>query len=208
MTGRRVPRLPPRRRDRRNSFSRRKLAGPGRAWLAVIVADRLADPAPAAPDVEFIDDDDAPVPGLAIDSAADEIRGRRRMEGLVGGRSGRGRSGGDDHLAAQALGGPGLRCLRLRHRHHSSPRPIRRARPTRVVCHEHRHRRRSDRDPDAAPTATPAPTPPPNTCRSPSHRRRLRHRVRAPGHRRQVRRTDPDGSVPQRDGVRLYTSRA
>jgi serine/threonine-protein kinase len=47
----------------------------GRAWLAVVVAERLADPVPEAPPVEFLDDDDdGPVPGLAIDSAADEVR--------------------------------------------------------------------------------------------------------------------------------------
>jgi serine/threonine-protein kinase len=47
----------------------------GRAWLAVIVVDRLADPAPAAPMVEIADEDDeAPLRGLAIDSAADEVR--------------------------------------------------------------------------------------------------------------------------------------
>ena len=47
----------------------------GRSWLAVVVADRLADPAPESPPVEFVDDDDdLPLPGLAIDSAADESR--------------------------------------------------------------------------------------------------------------------------------------
>ena len=47
----------------------------GRASLAVIVAERLADPAPASPVVEFVEDnDDTPVPGLAVDTAADEIR--------------------------------------------------------------------------------------------------------------------------------------
>jgi serine/threonine-protein kinase len=46
----------------------------GRAWLAVVVADRLADPALEAPDVEFVEDDDAPLPGLEIDTAADEER--------------------------------------------------------------------------------------------------------------------------------------
>ena len=47
----------------------------GRAWLAVVVADRLSDPAPESPAIDVIaDDDDTPLPGLAIDSAADESR--------------------------------------------------------------------------------------------------------------------------------------
>jgi serine/threonine-protein kinase len=47
----------------------------GRAWLAVVVVDRLADPVPEAPAVEFADeDDDAPLTGVALDSAADEVR--------------------------------------------------------------------------------------------------------------------------------------
>jgi hypothetical protein len=47
----------------------------GRAWLAVVVVDRLADPAPAAPMVEIADEDDeTPLRGLAIDSAADDVR--------------------------------------------------------------------------------------------------------------------------------------
>src|SRR5580700_5342391 len=44
----------------------------GRAWLAVIVTDRLADPAPTSPVVELVDaEDDEPLPGFAIDVAAD-----------------------------------------------------------------------------------------------------------------------------------------
>ena len=44
----------------------------GRSWLAVVVADRLAEPAPTSPPVEFIDDDDDTlVPGLAMGTAAD-----------------------------------------------------------------------------------------------------------------------------------------
>ena len=47
----------------------------GRAWLAVVVADRLSDPAPESPAIDVIDDDDdTPLPGLAIDSAADGSR--------------------------------------------------------------------------------------------------------------------------------------
>jgi hypothetical protein len=47
----------------------------GRAWLAVVVAERLADPAPAAAPMEPLDeDDDAPLRGVAIDSAADTPR--------------------------------------------------------------------------------------------------------------------------------------
>jgi serine/threonine-protein kinase len=47
----------------------------GRAWLAVVVAERLADPGPAAAPVEFLDDDDdAPLRGVAIDTASDAPR--------------------------------------------------------------------------------------------------------------------------------------
>jgi hypothetical protein len=47
----------------------------GRAWLAVAVADRLADPVPASPAVELVDaEDEGPLPGLAIDSADDVPR--------------------------------------------------------------------------------------------------------------------------------------
>ena len=46
-----------------------------RAWLAVAVAERLADPAPASAPVEFDDDDDdEPLHGIAIDDAADAPR--------------------------------------------------------------------------------------------------------------------------------------
>ncbi len=46
-----------------------------RAWLAVAVAERLADPVPASEPVEFVDDDDdEPLHGVAIDSAADAAR--------------------------------------------------------------------------------------------------------------------------------------
>src|ERR1700726_4633335 len=47
----------------------------GRSWLAVVVADPLADPVPASPVAELVDDDDdLPLPGIAIDTAADERR--------------------------------------------------------------------------------------------------------------------------------------
>jgi hypothetical protein len=46
----------------------------GRAWLATVVAERLADPAPAAGPVELIDDDDEPLRGVAIDTASDAPR--------------------------------------------------------------------------------------------------------------------------------------
>lgn len=43
----------------------------GRAWLAVVVTDRLADPAPAPPEVELVDDEEyGPLPGFAIDLGA------------------------------------------------------------------------------------------------------------------------------------------
>ena len=46
----------------------------GRAWLATNVAERIGDPAPALlPVDEFVDEeDDTPLPGIAIDTAADE----------------------------------------------------------------------------------------------------------------------------------------
>ncbi|MGA7988140.1 MAG: protein kinase [Candidatus Dormiibacterota bacterium] len=46
----------------------------GRAWLASTVADRIGDPAPTLlPVDEFVDeDDDLPLPAIAIDTAADE----------------------------------------------------------------------------------------------------------------------------------------
>ena len=124
----------------------------GRAWLAVVVADRLTDPAPAAADVEIVDDDeDTPLRGLALDSAADGSTARRRgMEGLVGGRGSRGRPGGDDHLrrpGARRPRGSGVAdataCTAHRPDGYAES-------PGRGWCaHEHRHRRRSDRDPDA-----------------------------------------------------------
>jgi eukaryotic-like serine/threonine-protein kinase len=48
----------------------------GRAWLASNVAERLRDPAPTLlPVDEFVDEDDGtPLPGIAIDTAADERR--------------------------------------------------------------------------------------------------------------------------------------
>jgi eukaryotic-like serine/threonine-protein kinase len=46
----------------------------GRAWVAVVVAERLADPVPVASPVEFLDDDDTPLHGVAIDTAADPPR--------------------------------------------------------------------------------------------------------------------------------------
>ncbi len=47
----------------------------GRAWLAVVVAERLADPVPSAAPVEMLDDDDdAPLRGVAFDTASDAPR--------------------------------------------------------------------------------------------------------------------------------------
>ncbi len=53
----------------------------GRAWLASTVAERIGDPAPTLlPVDEFVDeDDDTPLAGIAIDTAADE-----RQRGGVG----------------------------------------------------------------------------------------------------------------------------
>ncbi|MFI5285310.1 MAG: serine/threonine-protein kinase [Candidatus Dormibacteria bacterium] len=82
----------------------------GRSWLAVVVADRLADPAPAAPPVEFIyDDEDIPLPGLAMGAAADASR-----PGGVGWKVWSVAAAAVIALvvmvifAAQALGGPGV----------------------------------------------------------------------------------------------------
>jgi serine/threonine-protein kinase len=82
----------------------------GRASLAAIVADRLADPAPVTPAVELVDDDDdMPLPGIAIDPAADE-----RRPGGVGWKVWSVAAAAVIALvvmvifAARALGGPGV----------------------------------------------------------------------------------------------------
>jgi serine/threonine-protein kinase len=82
----------------------------GRAWRAVVVADRLSDPAPESPAIDVIDDDDdTPLPGLAIDSPADESR-----PGGVGWKVWSVAAAAVVallvmiFLAAQALGGPGV----------------------------------------------------------------------------------------------------
>jgi serine/threonine-protein kinase len=82
----------------------------GRGWLAAAVADRLADPAPASPADELVDDDDdMPVPGLAIDTAAGE-----RRPGGVGWKVWSVAAAAVIALvvmitfAARALGGPGV----------------------------------------------------------------------------------------------------
>jgi eukaryotic-like serine/threonine-protein kinase len=84
----------------------------GRAWLAVVVTDRLADPAPAPPEVELVDDeDDGPLPGFAIDVAADAPR-----PGGVGWKVWSVAAAAVIALvvmvifAAKALGGPGLQA--------------------------------------------------------------------------------------------------
>ena len=85
----------------------------GRAWLAVVVTERLADPVPASAPVEFLDEDDnAPLHGLAIDSAADETR-----PGGVGWKVWSVAAAAVIALlvmivfAVQALGGPGVQEL-------------------------------------------------------------------------------------------------
>jgi eukaryotic-like serine/threonine-protein kinase len=82
----------------------------GRAWLGVAVTDRLNDPAPATPAIEVIDDDDdTPLPGLAIDAADKESR-----SGGVGWKVWSVAAAAVLALlvmiffAAQALGGPGV----------------------------------------------------------------------------------------------------
>jgi eukaryotic-like serine/threonine-protein kinase len=82
----------------------------GRSWLAVVVADRIADPAPASPAADLVDDDDdLPLPGIAIDTAADE-----RRPGGVGWKVWSVASAAVVALvvmiifAARALGGPGV----------------------------------------------------------------------------------------------------
>jgi eukaryotic-like serine/threonine-protein kinase len=82
----------------------------GRAWLAAAVADRLADPAPDSPADEPIDDDDdMPLHGLAIDTAAGE-----RRPGGVGWKVWSVAAAAVIALAvmiifaARALGGPGV----------------------------------------------------------------------------------------------------
>jgi eukaryotic-like serine/threonine-protein kinase len=137
----------------------------GRAWLAVVVADRLADQAPAAPDVEFVDDDDAPVPGLAIDSAADEVRA-----GGVGWKVWSVAAAAVVALvvmiifAAQALGGPGIQVS-------PTPPPAPLFTPTDTPGPTDAGGLPTSIDtaggatgtPTPRPTATPTPTAPPNT---------------------------------------------
>jgi len=212
MTGRRVPRpsaatsRPP-----EQLFSGASWRDQGRAWLAVIVADRLADPAPAAPDVEFIDDDDAPVPGLAIDSAADEIR-----PGGVGWKVWLVAAAAVVALvvmiifAAQALGGPGTQVS-------PTPPPAPLFTPTDTPGPTDAGGLPTSIDtaggatatPTPRPTATPAPTAAPE--HDADHHRTVADSDTESERRVTVARSDAlirTGSVPQRDGVRLYTSRA
>ena len=138
----------------------------GRAWLAVVVADRLADPAPAAPDAEIVDDDDdRPLRGLAIDSAADEMR-----PGGVGWKVWSVAAAAVAALvvmiifAAQALGGPGVQVS-------PTPPPAPLIAPTDTPSPTDAGGLPTSIDtagaatatPTPRPTATPRPTPPPNT---------------------------------------------
>jgi serine/threonine-protein kinase len=138
----------------------------GRAWLAVVVADRLADPAPAAPDVDIVDDDeDTPLRGLAIDSAADEVR-----PGGVGWKVWSVAAAAVVALvvmiifAAQALGGPGVQVS-------PTPPPAPLIAPTDTPSPGGAGGVPTSIDTAGAatatatprPTATPTPTPPPNT---------------------------------------------
>jgi hypothetical protein len=82
----------------------------GRSWVAVAVADRLADPAPSSPVADLVDDDDdLPLPGIALDTAADE-----RRPGGVGWKVWSVAAAAVIALvvmvifAAKALGGPGV----------------------------------------------------------------------------------------------------
>ena len=137
----------------------------GRASLAVGVVDRLADPAPVAPAVEFDDDDDdAPLTGVTLDTASDEVR-----PGGVGWKVWSVAAAAVAALvvmivfAVQALGGPGVQ---------TSPTPppgaviapTASAAPTGVgvpTSIDTAGVATSTPTPKASPT--PTPTPPPNT---------------------------------------------
>ncbi len=136
----------------------------GRAWLAVVVAERLGDPAPAAPEVEIVDDDeDTPLRGLAIDSAADEIR-----PGGVGWKVWSVAAAAVLALvvmvffAAQALGGPGVQVS-------PTPPPAPLIAPTDTPTDAAGLPTSIDTagaataTPTPRPTAMPTPTAPPNT---------------------------------------------
>ncbi len=83
----------------------------GRSWLTVVVADRLAAPAPTTAAAEEVvdDDDDMPLAGIAIDTAGDE-----RRPGGVGWKVWSVAAAAVIALvvmvifAAKALGGPGV----------------------------------------------------------------------------------------------------
>lgn len=134
----------------------------GRAWLAVIAADRLNDPAPETPAVEVVDDDDTPLRGLAIDAADDESR-----SGGVGWKVWSVAGAAVIALlvmiffAAQALGGPGVQVSPS-----APPAPI--FSPTPVptdasVPTSIDTAGAPTTTPTPRPPATPTPTAPPNT---------------------------------------------
>jgi eukaryotic-like serine/threonine-protein kinase len=136
----------------------------GRAWLAVVVADRLNDPAPATPAVEVDDDDDdTPLSGLAIDTEADGSG-----SGGVGWKVWSVAAAAVIALlvmiffAAQALGGPGVQVSPS-----APPAPIftsNSAAPTDAgVPTSIDTAGAATPTPTARPPATPTPTAPPNT---------------------------------------------
>jgi len=137
----------------------------GRSWLAAAVADRLADPAPASPVADLVDDDDdVPLQGVAIDTAADE----RRLGG-VGWKVWSVAAAAVVALvvmvifAAKALGGPGVVVSPT-----APPGPVLTA-PSGPVATDAGVPTSIDTAGGAPPTSTPqptptpTPTPPPNT---------------------------------------------
>jgi serine/threonine-protein kinase len=136
----------------------------GRAWLAVIVADRLNDPAPETTAVEVVDDDDdTPLRGLAIDVADDKspsggvgwkvwsVAGAAVIALLV-----------MIFFAAQALGGPGVQVSPS-----APPAPVFSATPAPTDASVPTSIDTAGGAPTETPTprppATPTPTAPPNT---------------------------------------------
>jgi eukaryotic-like serine/threonine-protein kinase len=134
----------------------------GRAWLGPVVSDRLDDPAPEPRAVEFVDDDDTPLVGLAIDGAAGGPR-----PGGVGWKVWSVAAAAVIALlvmiffAAQALGGPGVQVSPS-----APPAPIftPSAAPTGAgVPTSIDTAGAPTPTPTARPPATPKPTAPPNT---------------------------------------------
>jgi serine/threonine-protein kinase len=137
----------------------------GRAWLAVVVAERLADPVPASLPVELLDDDDdAPLHGVAIDTASDAPR-----PGGVGWKVWSVAAAAVIALvvmvvfAVQALGGPGVQVSPTVPPAPVYTAPTGSAVPSDGVPTSIDSAGDAPSSPTASPTAGPTPTTAPNT---------------------------------------------